>query len=285
MDTMLRLAKAADAECCGTICYEAFKTIAEKHGFPPDLPSVDVGIGLVQMLLSRPDVYSVVAEHDGRVVGSNFLWEAPPVGGVGPITVDPTLQNVKVGRALMNAVLERGHELGLASIRLVQAAYHNRSLSLYTKLGFVAREPLSVLQGPPIATGVPGCTVRAARNGDLDACNALCFRVHGHGRGHELALAIDQGTATIVERAGRITGYATLIGFFGHAVAETNEDLAALIAAAPSFLGVGFLLPTRNAEVLRWCLERGLHVVQPMTLMSTGLYTKPAGAFLPSILY
>jgi hypothetical protein len=44
-------------------------------------------------------------------------------------------------------------------------------------------------------------------------------------------------------------------------------------------------LPTRNGEVFRWCLENGLRVVQPMTLMSVGLYDEPAGAYLPSILY
>jgi hypothetical protein len=34
----------------------------------------------------------VVAEIDGRVVGSNFLDERGPVRGVGPITVDPAAQ-------------------------------------------------------------------------------------------------------------------------------------------------------------------------------------------------
>ena len=29
----------------------------------------------------------------------------------------------------------------------------------------------------------------------------------------------------------------------------------------------------------------GLRVVQPMTLMSMGLYNEPKGAFLPSVLY
>lgn len=76
-----------------------------------------------------------------------------------------------------------------------------------------------------------------------------------------------------------------MIGFFGHAIGEGNEDLKALIGAAPSFLGPGFLLPTRNSELLRWCLSKGLRVVQPMTLMSLGLYSEPAGAFLPSIIY
>jgi hypothetical protein len=50
-------------------------------------------------------------------------------------------------------------------------------------------------------------------------------------------------------------------------------------------LGPGFLLPTRNAELLRWCLEHGLRIMQPMTLMSMGLYNEPAGVFLPSVLF
>jgi hypothetical protein len=38
----------------------------------------------------------------------------------------------------MEAVLERARQQGTAALRLVQAAYHSRSLSLYTKLGFAA---------------------------------------------------------------------------------------------------------------------------------------------------
>jgi hypothetical protein len=76
-----------------------------------------------------------------------------------------------------------------------------------------------------------------------------------------------------------------MVGFFGHAVGENNEDLKALIGAATGFPGPGFMLPTRNGELLRWCLEKGLRIVQPMTLMSIGLYNEPAGGFLPSVIY
>jgi hypothetical protein len=44
-------------------------------------------------------------------------------------------------------------------------------------------------------------------------------------------------------------------------------------------------VPSRNSELFRWCLAHGLKVVEPMTLMSLGLYNEPKGAFLPSILY
>ena len=89
----------------------------------------------------------------------------------------------------------------------------------------------------------------------------------------------------MVEHANRLTGYASGLGFSGHAVGEGNAALKALIGAASEFLGPGFLLPTRNADVFRWCLERGLRIVQPMTLMSIGLYNEPQGVFLPSIVY
>jgi N-acetylglutamate synthase-like GNAT family acetyltransferase len=285
MNFKLRVGSSADAEACGVICYEAFKAISEHHNFPPDFPSSEVACGLLSSLFSLPNVYSVVAEVEGRVVGSNFLWEDTTVAGVGPITIAPHIQNSTLGRCLMKDVLERARQQRFAGVRLVQAAFHNRSLALYAKLGFDVQEPLANFQGQALRLEIPGYTVRPASDKDLDVCNRLCQRVHGHDRGQELQHAIQQGTATVVEHDGRITGYATLIGFFGHAVAESNEELKALIGAADSFAGPGFLLPTRNGQLFRWCLQHGLRIVQPMTLMSLGLYNQPSGVFLPSILF
>jgi len=234
---------------------------------------------------SASGVYSVVAEENGQIAGSNFLWENRFIGGVGPITVDPTCQNAAAGRKLMEQVLHRAEEIKLASVRLVQAAYHNRSLALYTKLGFNVQEPLSVIQGAALNIRLPGYHVRAGNEADLDSCNQLCYQIHGHDRSHELAGAIKAGIFSVVEYNGMITGYTTGVGFLGHTIAETNTGLKALIGASAHFSGPGFLLPSRNAEVLRWCLQNGLRIIMPMTLMSKGLYNNPAGAFLPSVLY
>ncbi|MBW3623244.1 MAG: GNAT family N-acetyltransferase [Armatimonadetes bacterium] len=285
MEITLRNGSPEDASACGILCYEAFKAIADKHNFPADVPNPEAATGLLSMIFSLPDIYSVIAEADGRIVGSNFLWEGSSIAGVGPITVDPSAQNSAVGRRLMTDVLERAHRRGAAGVRLVQASYHSRSLSLYAKLGFDVREPLANMYGSALGLEVPGYSVRPAAEADLDGCNRLCLRVHGFDRGTELLGAIRQGTATVVEHDRRITGYATGIGFFSHAVGESNEDMKALIGAAPEFTGPGFLLPTRNGELFRWCLENGLRVKQTMTLMSLGLYNEPAGVFLPSILY
>ena len=206
-----------------------------------------------------------------------------PIAGIGPVSVDPADQDAGTGRRLMEALLERTR--GAAGVRLVQTAYHARSLALYAKLGFAVREPLSVLQGAPLQRSMPGLGVRPARPDDVPACDALCRRVHGHDRSGELQGAIAAGTARVVERPDRISGYATGFGYGWHAVAEGNEDLQALIASAEAFVSLGILVPSRNATLLGWCLDNGLRLVQQSTLMTVGLYNEPQGAWLPSIVY
>jgi predicted N-acetyltransferase YhbS len=284
-DVTIRTATAEDGPACGQICYDAFSTISAAHGFPCDLPGPEAGIGLLSMMFSTPGFFAVVAESDGRIVGSNVLAEQAVIHGVGPITIDPRLQNAGVGRKLMQAVMDRANGNGAAGIRLVQAAFHNRSLSLYASLGFDIREPLSCMQGRTRERSIPGCLVRSAQPADEVACNALSRRVHGFDRGAELAQAIREGTARVVERGDRVTGYTTNLGFFGHSTAETNIDMQALLASVESFVGPGILVPSRNSALLRWCLANGLRIVQPMTLMSAGLYTDPAGAWVPSIVF
>lgn len=284
-EVIVRTARPEDGPACGRICYEAFSAISAAHGFPCDFPGTEATTGLLTLLFSSPGVYCVVAESGGRVVGSNVLDERSVIAGVGPITVDPSAQNLGLGRKLMQAVMDRANQRGAAGIRLTQAGYHNRSLALYALLGFDVREPLSCMQGRTHARSLPGCEVRPARPEDADACNALARRVHGFDRGAELVQAMEQGTARVVERGDRITGYTTHLAFFGHSTAETNVDLQSLIASADSFAGPGILVPSRNHGLLRWCLTNGLRVVQPLTYMSAGLYSDPSGAWLPSVLY
>ncbi len=282
---VVRTAKAEDAVSCGQICYDAFTAINRAHGFPPDFPGPQVPTGLFSRIFADPSFYCVVAEVDGQIAGSNVLYEGAIIRGIGPITVRPNAQNAGAGRLLMQAVMDRVRDRDAPGARLVQAAFHNRSLSLYTSLGFDVREPLSCLQGQTRERSVPGCEVRPATLADQDACNSLCHRVHGFDRAVELAQAISDGTARVVERGGRVTGYTTHLGFFGHSTSETNLDMQALLTSVESFTGPGILVPSRNSQLLRWCLQNGLRVVQPMTLMSVGLYNDPAGAWLPSIMF
>jgi predicted N-acetyltransferase YhbS len=291
----LRPGRIEDIDKVGKIIFEAFSAIADKHGFPPDYPSVDVARGLASSLLSNPRFYSVVAEdtstgEDKRmVVGSNFLDERSNlVAGVGPLTIDPKYQNKGTGRQLMINVLERAKNKNFPAIRLLQASYHNRSLALYTSLGFEVREPISTMQGKPIQETIPGRSVRTATESDIESCNAICKAVHGHDRNGELRDSIKQGSAKVVLHGYKITGYTCGLTYFNHSVGLTNDDLKALISSAATgdyYEGPGILIPTRNTQLFRWCLDNGLRLVQQLTLMTIGLYNEPAGSYMPSILY
>ncbi len=282
---VVREATAEDADACARSFYDAFESIASQHNFPVEPPSREFTRFRVSDMLSSDGFVGLLAERDDQVLGSAFVDERASIAGIGPVTVDPTVQNDGIGRALVEAALLRERDRGVAGVRLVQTAYHYRSLALYAKLGFVVREPLSVLQGPPPAVTTPGRGVRPAGEADLARCAELCVRVHGHDRNRELHDAITAGTARVIECPGGVCGYATGFGYGWHAVAETNEDLMSLLSSAESFMGLGILVPSRNAELLRWSLEHGMRIVQQSTLMTIGLYNEPAGAYLPSILF
>jgi predicted N-acetyltransferase YhbS len=285
MDVTLRRAVPADTPECGRILYEAFATLADRHGFPRDFPSIEAATRSMGALVGNPGFHGIVAEVDGRVVGSSFLDERSTIHAIGPVSVDPTAQDHHVGRVLMVAMLERAKETGAPGVRLVQISYHNRSLSLYAKLGMDVRATFAAMCGDPLHVSFPGYAVRTATEADEAACNALCLRVHGHTRAGELRGPIAHGNAKVVERLGRITAYTTGVHYFGHSVAETNDDLQALIGAADDFGTPGLIVPLDNSELFRWCLDHGLRVFFVQNMMTLGLYQEPRGAYLPSVGY
>jgi predicted N-acetyltransferase YhbS len=282
---VIRAGTSEDVERSGQIFYDAFEAIAARHNLPVEPSSPQFTHLIAEYMLASEGIEMFVASRGEEIVGSAFVDERSVVAGVGPVTVDPAAQDEGAGRALMQAVLNREREREAAGVRLVQTAYHYRSLALYASLGFVVREPLSVFQGDVPARSLPGLAVRSAEVEDVIQCDELCTRVHGHARDRELRAAIGAGTARVVEGVDGIRGYATGFGYGWHAVADSNEDLVALVCSAEALVELGILVPSRNAELMRWCLASGLRIVQQSTLMTTGLYSEPAGAWLPSIAY
>jgi GNAT superfamily N-acetyltransferase len=288
MNVNLRPPTAADTEACGRIIYEAFFHISTRHHFRPDFPSPEVATEFVRALIESPSVYGVVAESDGRLIGSNFLWEYDEIRAVGPITIDPQAQGHGVGRRLMEAVIERGRDA--AGIRLVQGAFNTTSMSLYTSLGFDIKEPLVLMEGQVKETSLADdIEVRPLKDEDYAACDELCRRVHGISRLNEMKATPPVFTPFVAVRDGRVTAYASAIQFWAlnHAVAESVEDMQALLAgaSAQSEAPLSFLFATRQASLFRWCLKQGLRVLTPMTLMTMGKYQEPRGAYLPSVGY
>jgi GNAT superfamily N-acetyltransferase len=287
MNIQLRSMRPEDVEICGRICYEAFKGIAERHNFRKDFPTLEMAIWLMGSLLENPGVFNVVAESEGRVIGSNHLMELDAIAAVGPITVDPSAQAKGAGRMLMQAVLDHGKTH--AGIRLLQDSFNMASLSLYASLGFDVREPLVLIEGALKGETPAGYEVRPIREEDYDACAELCRSVHGFDRLYELRHTPPVPNPFVALRNGRLTAYITAPQMWplNHAVAETEEDMRALLTGAGNQCTepLSVILPTRHATLFRWCLKNGMKVIKPMTLMSMGEYHEPRGCYLPSVGY
>jgi predicted N-acetyltransferase YhbS len=283
----IRPAVPGDAEACGRIIYEAFKEIADRHRFPPHFPTVELAIQRAKHCINHPSIYGVVADSEGRIIGSNFLDERDPIRGLGPVTVNLSVQVRGVGRRLMEAVLERAH--GAAGVRLVQDSFNMVSLSLYASLGFEVKEPLLLMRGKPNGKLPSGITVRPLQKEDLSECGALCKKIHGFERVNEMKDALVALSPLVAVREGRIRAYALALPRWplNHAVAETEEDLESLLLGATAMNSepLSFLLPVRQATFYRWCLSQGFRAVMPMTLMAMGKYQDPNGCYFPSVLY
>jgi GNAT superfamily N-acetyltransferase len=283
----IRPIRVEDIEITGKFVYEAFKHFADQHNFREDFPNVEAGIGFADMWINHPQVYGVAAEENGRFIGSNFLTEFDPIRGVGPITVDPSVQSRGAGRKLMEAVIERGKDA--RGIRLVQEATNTRSMSLYASLGFDIKEPLALMEGHPKGQVSEGTEIRPMTADDLAECEALCSSVHGITRTGELRDAIKYFNPHVAVRERRIVAYASTVTAWhlNHGVAETEQDLTDVLTGASANLGepVSFLLPTRVASLHRWALSAGLRMIKPLSLMSMGEYHDPRASYFPSVLY
>jgi Acetyltransferase (GNAT) domain len=208
------------------------------------------------MWINHPQIYGIAAEN-GKFIGSNFLTEFDEIRGVGPITVDTKVQARGVGRKLMEAVIERGKNA--VGIRLVQAAYNTRSMSLYASLGFDVKEPLALMEGTPTGEVSKNVTVRPMTAEDLTECSELHKRVHGFARNGELGLCLQGFKPFVAVRDGKIAAYASTVSMWhlNHGVAEAESDMRDLLIGASAQLDqpVSLLLPTRQASFHRWALQ------------------------------
>jgi GNAT superfamily N-acetyltransferase len=266
------------------ICHDAFASLHDRHAVPKDIADIGTAEMILSHVAGRPDYTGVVAVLDGRPVGSNFLLHADPVAGVGPITVDPVVQSRGVGRELMQWVLGEAERRGIRATRLFQEAINTTSLALYSRLGFAWRGTAAAMQ--PAAAGSDDPSIRPLSADDLEAVHSLSEAAYGFSRAGDAAGLLAGGIPGFVrEREGRLVGY-RIASLFGHAAAETDDDLLALIAHSarhvPAPMAV-FLCPLHRSELFRRALEAGHRTLKQLTYMSYGEYTEPLGVYLPSI--
>jgi hypothetical protein len=93
MNVTMRAAASEDAPECGRICYEAFQAIGDAHSFPNYWRSTEVATTMYDRLIKHPAWHGVIAEREGKIIGSNFMDERAAIYGIGPTSVDPRVQD------------------------------------------------------------------------------------------------------------------------------------------------------------------------------------------------
>ncbi len=270
------------------ICHMAFNSLHVRHNVSPDVPNEDVARLIIGGVLYRSDYVGVTAIEDGRIVGSNFICFGDDVCGVGPITVDPAIQSRGVGRMLMQWVIDeaRRRRGPTAKVRLYQEAINTTSLSLYTSLGFQWREAAALMS--PAAAPRDDPAIRAMTTDDIDAADRWCKTHFGFSRGNDIRQLLAMLLPGFVkEREGRIVAY-KIATLFGHAAAETNEDLLGIASHAAKHLPPPVavaIVPLGQKELYRAALKAGyrtLKVLNYMSLDDCSTYPGPAMASIQS---
>lgn len=283
MTAELRQARAEDIPELGRICYEAFKDLSDRHGFPSDFATIEFAQQVVGMLVGQEQVYSSAAYDGDTAKGSNFINMWGDVAGIGPVSVDIGAQGEGLGRRLMDDVITATRDQGHEMIRLCQDSFNMQSLALYTSMGFDTQEPLAYME--LAADGAPDPGFRPATASDFDAMDELCQSIYHISRKGEYDVFLSLGFPMFVLDRGNITGY-HIGSALGHGVAETTDDMLALFAGyganAPE---AHSFVPMRDGDLYRGALAAGHRNIKVMNLMSLGPYEEPQGTYAPSVMF
>jgi len=280
----LRSALPSDAESIAIVIHDAFNGIAKKHGQESDFDSPPTERTRHRLKHLDPfNDYCVVAETANQIVGVNFIDCHAEVGAIGVLAVRPCFQGQKIGRRLMESVIEYGRNAGYKSQRLLQAAYNSNSIGLYLSLGLVVREHLVNFNGTVTGISNPDLSIERGTDRDAMACSEFCKKYYRSGRSREINVAAVDGNLFVAWESGNIVGFTTGIGFSGFSIALTNDVLKSLIVNQSKIERPGVLIPATNHSLVKWCLDSGLKINQSMNLMTMGEYEAPIGRWLPSI--
>jgi len=283
----IRKGRLGDEIECGRIMCEAFTELANRYYCRSDVPTVEMGREFAKAFIEDRKISFLVAELDGKIVGSNTLHMHNEVAGIGPITVDVPYQGKGIGRLLMEASVDEAKENGFKSVRLCADAFNRVSVPLYSSLGFRPDEVLAFVIGKPKGVPTVKMELKEANDVDIDAIERISKDILGFSRASEVKNIMSSGGKILLGlRDEKPVGYMTELGLFGHGMAYSEEELKAMIIQAANGLDeISFLLPARRIDFFKWALSSGLRVEKFMILMCIGPYNEPKGAYFPSVIY
>jgi GNAT superfamily N-acetyltransferase len=228
----------------------------------------------------------VARDEIERVVGSG-MWS--PMGenyaAIGMVITSPRLQEHGTGRWLMNLLMEQTGDRGLV-LTATRAAYR-----LYLSLGFVPVVPVFQHHGEvtarPDLIAISGLTVRPKQPEDRAAILALDEAAFGLPRVSVLHEVFDVSRGMVLEKAGRVIGFALCRRFgrghvIGPVVAENEAEVLALVSPIVAehhgqFLRMDTSVP--EGHLRQFLVAHGLTHYDTVTRMALGkLLPVPQGA-------
>ena len=283
-DTIIRAPTAADVEAISQQTHTSFNSFNESVGLPLEFPTIELTRWVMQDCFEH-DVGLVAVTKDGEILGSVFNQECDINGGAvgcGPWSAKWALTQQGIGRRLVQEIVATSIRHGAKSIRLMQISANLTSYSLYTSLGFVSREMVSVWEfflsddaiTEAIKEGVKeGYTTRRMVEADLITCDALHKDALGITRVVTLTNSVRDQSPTaevhlvVLNQYGKIIGYNTGMSVVSHSMVAcpiaTRFLLAtALVAWKPQHVSDGEIPFVHSfsrlyPELERWMLNSG----------------------------
>lgn len=272
----------------GAVLEKSFGDLYARHGLASSR-GAGWGPGLLAPYLNLDPGWGVVALVDGRVVGSCFAHPRGGTAAIGPMSVDPEYQGQKIGRQILESLLEMLD--GVPSIRLLRHAFNVQSFSLYFQAGFVPCESAAklTLKGglDPHSQGLaPEGPVWRLQKEDLPALVSFDRQRTGLERGKDFDFLLRQGGLLALGRP-HIKAYLAFMESsgglsLGPGHADRPEDLIVLVQEAVRNSGqesVTFNPAVGDGKLLRAALGLGFRINYFYTFMSTDARPAPPGYY------
>lgn len=225
--------------------------------------------------------HGLVLERAGDVIGTAMWWNyGESYASAGMIIVTASAQGGGYGSQLFNGLLEAtdGRNVLLNSTE--------EGLTLYRRRGFTTCGAVLQHQGPLTVAVTPDDRndIRPAAVSDLPALQAFDERATGMFRRPMVAALADVGDVVVIDRGGRVAGYAIARRWgrgyvIGPVAAESAEAAQSLILAQLATLHGQFVRIDVYAEhgLSDWLESLGLVRVGGATAMIKGRRPKPDG--------
>lgn len=234
-------------------------------GWPHRPEDWALAIGLGEGIVARDEI--------GRVIGS-AMWF--PLGAdfaaIGMVITSPRLQENGAGRWLMGHILNKVGARGKV-LNATRPAYR-----LYISLGFMPLSPVYQHNGIVGAVAPGPRHARPMTAQDAAAIHGLDSIAMGIARPDVLDRLLPLSAGTVVERDGRVTGFALCRKFgrghvVGPIVAESEEDAIALVAPHAEAMEGRFLrVDTRQPDgpFRQFLIGSGIRHYDTVTRMGLG---------------